>query len=86
MKGMKKFLFLGVFIFIALFGCSKVNRDNYDKIKVGMDYQEVVSIIGKPDMCDSALGAKSCIWGSADKNISVKFVGDKVVFPSMKGL
>jgi hypothetical protein len=51
-----------------------------------MDYQEVVSIIGEPDTCDSVLGAKSCIWGNENKNITIKFVANKVVVPSMKGL
>ena len=80
------FLVLGLFLSIALVGCSKLNRENYDKIKVGMDYPEVISIIGKPDKCDAALGAKSCIWGNDNKNITIKFVADRVVVPSMKGL
>ena len=86
MKNIKRVLLVLLFMSIALFGCSKLTRENYDKIKVGMDYQEVVSIIGEPDECDSALGAKSCTWGSDNKNITIKFIADKVVVPSMKGL
>ena len=70
----------------VFFGCSKVNRDNYDKIKVGMDYQEVISIIGEPDKCDGALGIKTCVWGNESKNIKISFMGDSVFVPSMKGL
>lgn len=32
-----------------LIGCSKLNKENYDKLKVGMGYEEVVAILGKPD-------------------------------------
>jgi len=86
MKNLKKFFVIGVLISITLFGCSKLNRENYEKIKVGMDYQEVVLIIGEPDKCDSVLGAKNCIWGNENKNITIKFIVDKVAVPSMKGL
>jgi len=86
MKNIISFLIIGLFISTALLGCSKVKRDNYDKIKVGMAYQEVISVIGEPDKCDSALVAKNCIWGDENKNITIKFIANKVVFPSMKGL
>ena len=61
-------------------------QENYDKIKVGMDYQQVIEIIGQPDKCDTALGTKNCIWGNEEKNITVKFVADKVALPTTKGL
>jgi hypothetical protein len=67
-------------------GCSKMNRENYDKLKMGMSYKEATTLLGQSDTCDSAMGAKSCTWGSEQKNISVKFVADKVVFFSSKGL
>ena len=86
MKKLKPFLVIGLFISIVILGCSKLNRENFDKIKVGMDYQEVVSIIGEPDKCDSSLGIKNCIWGNEEKNITVKFVADRVALPSMRGL
>ncbi len=73
-------------ILFVFWGCSKVNRDNFDKIKMGMDYQEVIEIIGEPDRCDAVLGTKSCVWGSESKNISIQFVADKVALPKMKGL
>ncbi len=75
-----------VFVCILLTGCSKLTRENFDQVKVGMDYTEVVGIIGSPDKCDAALGAKSCVWGDDSKNITIKFVADKVVLPTMKGL
>lgn len=71
---------------VILLGCSKVNRENYDKIKVGMEYEQVISIIGKPDKCDAVMGSKNCMWGNENKNITITFIADKVVITSMKGL
>ena len=67
-------------------GCSKINKDNYDKIEVGMTYDEVEAILGTPDEVTDAIGTKSCVWGKAPQTISIKFVGDKVVFHSAEGL
>ena len=67
-------------------GCSKVTNENYAKIETGMSYDEVVAILGAPDDVTDAVGTKSAVWGKAPKTISVKFVADKVVFRSAKGL
>lgn len=77
---------LAVALCLVLAGCSKLTRDNFDKIDLGMDYKEVIQIIGEPDKCNAVFGAKSCIWGDDNKNIKIKFVGDKVAIPTMKGL
>jgi hypothetical protein len=71
---------------LALVGCSKVNKENYDKVKVGMDYSEVIEVVGDPDKCKETLGTKSCVWGDDSKNIKVSFVADKVLLPSSNGL
>jgi hypothetical protein len=86
MKIPKKLIVIAFLLYLVLFGCSKLNRENYDKIKVGMDYQEVVSIIGDPDKCDAIMGSKNCVWGNENKNITINFIGDKVFVPSMNGL
>jgi hypothetical protein len=76
-----------VFSLLALTGCSKVNKENYDKIKTGMSYEEVVGVLGKPDTCEEpVLKTKSCIWGSSAKQIKIKFVGDTVAWRSSKGI
>lgn len=67
-------------------GCSKVTNDNYARIETGMRYDEVVAILGPPDEVTDVVGTKSAVWGKAPKTISVKFVADKVVFRSAKGL
>ena len=72
---------------LLLFGCSKVNKENYDKIKIGMSYPEVVAVLGNPDKCEEpVLKTKSCLWGSSDKKIEIKFVADTVAWRSSKGI
>ena len=68
------------------FGCSKLTTENYDKLKMGMDYKEVVEIFGEADECDGALGMKNCTWGTDTKHVNVSFVKDKVILFSGKGL
>ncbi len=74
-------------VLVALLtGCSKLSQKNYEKLKVGMVYNEVVKILGKPDNCSGALFAKNCTWGNEQKNITISFVGDKVVIYASKNL
>ena len=79
-------LILVVWCSVVFLGCSNISRENFDKIKMGMGYEEVVAIIGEPDTCDGALGAKKCVWGNETKNITISFMGEKVILPVMKGL
>ncbi|MCG8312197.1 MAG: hypothetical protein MI976_03190 [Pseudomonadales bacterium] len=71
---------------LLLAGCSKLNKENYDKLKTGMEKSELEAIIGSADTCEEALAAESCVWGDDSKNIKVKFVAGKAVFFSNKGL
>ncbi len=71
---------------IIFLGCSKINQENYDKLKVGMDYDEVLKIIGKPDNCKSVLNMKNCIWEESSKSITIKVFANKVVFLSGHGI
>ncbi len=84
-KAMNLMVLTLVFGMIFL-GCSKLNQENYEKIQMGMEYEQVVDIIGDPDKCDAVLGTKKCVWGNDEKHINIIFIGDKVVLPSMKGL
>jgi len=81
-----KILALLLLVTIAIISCSKLTKENYDKVRIGMDYNEVVNIIGDPKECDSLLNAKNCIWGDENRSIEIKFVANKVVFTSSKGL
>lgn len=66
---------------------SKINRENYEKIKIGMNYEDVLGIIGKPGKCEEpVIKTKSCTWESSGRQIKIKFVFDKVAWRSSEGL
>ena len=69
-----------------LASCSKVTADNYAKIKSGMEYREVISILGNPASCDDVIGFKSCKWGDEKSHIIVRFAGDAVIMSSAENL
>ena len=72
---------------LTFVGCSKVTKENYDKIKIGMSFEEVVGVLGKPDTCEEpVMTMKSCMWASSDKQIEIKFAGDIVAWRSSKGI
>ncbi|MFC1895932.1 outer membrane protein assembly factor BamE [Thermodesulfobacteriota bacterium] len=75
-----------LFLLIVFSGCSKVTQENYDRLRVGMEYDEVVQMLGSPDESGALYGAKTCTWGSEKRNIKVKFIADKAVFFSGNGL
>lgn len=70
----------------ALFGCDKVNQENYKKIATGMKYQDVITILGEPDNCQEMFLAKSCQWGTETREIDIKFIGDEVMLYASVGL
>lgn len=69
-----------------LAACSKVNQENYAKLKAGMSKDEVERLLGAPGECAGALGMSSCTWGDDNSFISVQYAGDKVMMFSGKGL
>ena len=80
-------LVICMFSLLALTGCSKVSKENYDKIKIGMSYEEVVGVLGKPDTCEEPImKTKSCMWGSSEKQIKIKFAADMVAWRSSEGI
>ncbi len=79
-------LIIALSLLAMLVGCSKLTMENYSKIKTGIDYADVVKILGKPDSCSEALFVKSCVWGNEQKNITVNFMGDKVVLSTSKNI
>jgi hypothetical protein len=85
---MRRFLLASLIAFtcVSLAACSKVSKQNYDRLKMGQTYAEVVELLGDPSQCDAVLIAKNCQWGQEPKTISVNFVGDKVVLFSSSGL
>lgn len=83
---MKMRMLVLLMLVALLLGCSKLTVDNYAKIKTGMPYSEVVSILGKPDSSSEALFVKNCVWGNEQKNITVNFVGDKVMLSTSSNI
>jgi len=81
-----KVFLLALLITLFFGGCSKITKENYDKLEMGMEYKEVTALLGNPDSCSDSLNVKSCIWGSETKNIKVNFLSDKVVVFSGTGV
>ena len=73
-------------IVLLITGCGKLTVNNYNKLKLGMAYNEVVNTIGAPDKCSDVMGMKNCDWGNEKKSINVTFAGDKVLFFTCNGL
>ena len=78
-----------LFVF-ALTACSlqpgTVTLEQYDKLKLGMKYDAVVGILGKPHQIQPFMGIKQCTWVNGERHIHVKFIADRAVYYSSKGL
>ena len=86
MNNLKKSMAL-VALVLSVAACSKLNKENYDLLKMGMSQEEVEAIIGSPENCSEALGTKSCLWGDEEGTyIKVSFVGDNAATFSNNGL
>ncbi|HHM6756196.1 TPA: outer membrane protein assembly factor BamE [Pseudomonas aeruginosa] len=84
---MASFRTLAVVAFcVVLAACSKINQENYSKLKAGMSKAEVETILGKPTECSGALGMSSCTWGDEKAFISVQYAADKALLFSGQGL
>jgi len=83
---MKFRLIVVTLLLLIIAGCSKLTMENYDMLKIGMAYNEVVGIIGSPGKCSDVMGVRNCEWGNEKKSINVTFAGDKVLFFTGNGL
>lgn len=82
---MKKLLLLSMLF--TLSACSKLTKENYDMLELGMSGDEVNAVLGQPDNCSETLGTKSCIWGSEQGTfIKVSFVADNAATFSNNGI
>ena len=75
---MKRTALLLVATLLLLGGCSRLTKENYDKVESGMKYEEVVKLIGKPDRCSEAIGVTSCVWKSGETEVQATFIGNKL--------
>lgn len=88
-RGTNRFgLRVAVLALLGLAGCgSTVNQRNYDQLKVGMDYNQVLKILGKPAGCEAVMAVKNCVWGKTPgPTISVRFIADNVALFKAQGL
>lgn len=76
-------LLLSVFLLAA---CSKVNMENYNRLKTGQGYDEIVAVLGQPTRCDEVLGVRQCVWGDEQHNIKVGFVGNTALTMSANNI
>lgn len=75
-------------------GCTKVSKENYEKVQSGMSLSEVEGILGKGTEkagLGGAIGnlsgsAKILTWGDDEKSITITFANDKVVAKAATGL
>ena len=74
-----RMMFIGFSLFF-LSACSKLNIENYDKLEVGMKYEDVTDIIGSPESCKEKLGTRSCIWGDKEGSyIKANFIAGAAI-------
>lgn len=83
---MKTRILIALPLFLTLLGCSRLTQENYNRIAVGMPYDEVVQLIGKPDQCDDIMGLRSCNWGDESRSVHVSFVDEKVLVFASKNM
>ena len=76
---------LAVLIIAGLTGCagSKINQDNFNKIKLGMSQEEVQRILGPPTESSGLevpmFSGTMSKWIKGDVAITIQFVNGKVV-------
>ncbi|MDQ8023371.1 MAG: hypothetical protein REI94_16150 [Moraxellaceae bacterium] len=68
---------IALLLLLALAGCSKLTLSNYDKVQLGMSFDEVKALIGEPTECSDALMVRNCVWREGEASASVSFVGNK---------
>jgi hypothetical protein len=66
-------------IAMTLSACSKITVENYNKIQVGMKYDEIKQLLGTPTKCSDVLTVKTCVWGDDKHYVQVSFVADQVL-------
>ncbi len=69
----------------GLTGCapSKVNKDNFDKIRLGMTQEEVQGLLGPPTEASGleipVFSGTTAKWVQGDTTITIQFVNGKVM-------
>jgi PBP1b-binding outer membrane lipoprotein LpoB len=82
---LKKHYLIIAALILLLNGCSKITKENYDKIENGMPYEEVVKLLGEPEGCAETLGISNCEWKNKDARIMITFIGNKATIKIAEG-
>lgn len=86
---------VGIFMLILagtvlVTGCAPqpgtVTLENYEKLKFGMSFDAVVEILGKPQQVHPFMGIQQCTWANGERHIHAKFMFQRAVYYSSKGL
>ena len=77
-----------VILLLCLAACgSRLNQENFDKIREGMSQREVREILGEPVDASGAsllgLSSSEAVWKDDKTTIAVHFFNDKVVSKQM---
>lgn len=75
--GLKGFLLGSIIAAGIITGCGKLTASHYNQIKAGMDYNEINTTLGAPDICTNKSKIKQCRWGNENENIKVTFINNK---------
>ena len=71
---------------LVLSACSRVNEENFMKIREGMSEEEVMTLLGRPSESNSVnllgVSGTSSRWVSGGAVIAVSFVNGKVALKS----
>ena len=73
-------------LLLSLLACSQLTQENYNKIQMGMTYDEVVAVLGSPTKCDDVMGVRNCTWGDETRSVNVNFIGGKVLLYASSNL
>ena len=83
-----RFRSLVLVLALALAACSKVNEENYAKVRDGMSEQEVHALLGSPTESSSVgvlgISGTSSRWVAKDAVITIQFVNGKVRLKSFE--
>lgn len=67
---------------------SKVNADNYGKVRANMTREQVYNVLGKPDEVSGGdigpISMSTETWNGPKDTVKVTFGGDKVVLKSIE--
>ena len=79
---------------LVLASCSKVTKQNYEKVQTGMKLEEVEAVLGTQHQRASAgadiglveLSGQTLTWKEDNRTITVVFVNERVMLKSQIGL